>query len=61
MKITYTGSLPAIEIDHAGTTHRVKIGETIEVPESLGDELCARKEFKRAKADKSSAPSGTDH
>lgn len=50
MKITYTGSQPALEIDHGGTTHRVKTGDTIEVTEALGAELCARPDFKRAAA-----------
>ena len=48
MKITYTGSQPTLEIDHDGTTLRVKTGDTIEVTEALGAELCARKDFKRA-------------
>jgi hypothetical protein len=50
MRITYIGSLPAIEIDHGGTTTHARHGETIEVSVAVGEELCARKEFQRAAA-----------
>lgn len=61
MKITYTGQ-PDLEIDHGGTTHRVKTGGTIEVPEAIGAELCARKDFKRAPVTKGEPlPTANNH